>query len=556
MTVSSLFASRRASTVLTTIIVAATAALLWFGYRAISEWQHAAAGVAGRRADAAVDLVVTAFARDMQGAQQILAVAERDGLTIGKAVDLLHPIASAFARYPYIETFFSWKQAPAGAVTFYSRAERRPAWLTAYDDQRTFPVIVGNAPNLADGLVSRVAKDAAQGRRFSIFDTSFGGHPTQVVALISYADPLRQTPVAVLGFVVDMEWVRANYFGPLIRQLARIEGGTNLQLTIRDEHGTAVFGRPVDAASPATTARRTFPMGFFEPLAMAVDPPADLALPAWTVEIRADQDPTLAAAELGARRTLLVSSAMAVVLIGALILTWKAWRASAMLSEMRSDFVSAVTHELKTPLANLRAINETLASERSTMAMSREYSQMGIRETQRLSRLVDNLLAYARITDVADAYAFAPVDMSAIVEQSVREFSPNLGHGGFAVEVDLPEKLPPVRGDATALNLMLNNLVDNAIRYSRDVRHLHIGASANGRSITLEVKDKGIGISPEDLPRVTRKFSRGTGSEAGGSGLGLAIVDRIAHDHGGTLRISSEVGAGTTVSITLPVAHS
>jgi two-component system phosphate regulon sensor histidine kinase PhoR len=189
------------------------------------------------------------------------------------------------------------------------------------------------------------------------------------------------------------------------------------------------------------------------------------------------------------------------------------------------------------------------------MELSREYSQMGVREAVRLSRLVDNLLAYARITDVASAYDFEPVEIPAVVERSVREFSANLTHGGFSVDIDLPEKLPAVRADATALNLMLNNLMDNAIRYSSERRHLRISATTDRRTVTLVVADQGQGIAAEDIPRVTRRFARGRGSAAGGSGLGLAIVDRVVHDHGGTLRIDSVVGQGTSVAITLPVAE-
>lgn len=549
----SLFASRRASAALTAIIVAATVALVWIGYRAVAEWERAASRVAGRRAEAAVDLVISALSRDMLGAQQALAATERDGFFMARPVDLLHPIASILARYPYAEAFFSWTPPATDPVLFYSRAERRPTWLTAYDREMTFPVIVAREPSLAAQLTARVGRDAQQGRRFSIFDTTIHGRPAQVVALVSYADPLHQQPAAVLGFVVDMDWVMSNYFRSLIRQVARIEGGSGLELTLFDERGTAIFGRAAGGPA-ATTARRTFTMGFFEPMAVSVDPPDDLTRRSWTAEIRADRDPTLEAAERGARRTLLVSAVMAVVLTGALMLAWQAGRATAALAEMRSDFVSAVTHELKTPIANLRALSETIASDRSTIEMSREYSKMGVREAVRLTRLVDNLLAYARITDAASAYDFDRVELPAIVERTVREFSANLTHGGFAVEIDLPEKLPPVRADATALNLMLNNLVDNAIRYSTDRRSLRLAATATDTAVTLTITDQGAGIPPEEIPRVTRKFSRGRQSAAGGSGLGLAIVDRIVHDHGGSLAIESRVGAGTSVAITLPVA--
>jgi signal transduction histidine kinase len=119
----------------------------------------------------------------------------------------------------------------------------------------------------------------------------------------------------------------------------------------------------------------------------------------------------------------------------------------------------------------------------------------------------------------------------------------------------MPDGLPLVKADPTALNLMLNNLIDNAIRYANERHHLTIAARAQPGWVTLEVTDKGMGIPAQDIERVTRKFWRGPESHAGGSGLGLAIVDRIVADHGGKLEIRSAVGVGTSVIVTLPVTE-
>ena len=159
---------------------------------------------------------------------------------------------------------------------------------------------------------------------------------------------------------------------------------------------------------------------------------------------------------------------MTITLAVGLIVSVRAARANADLAGMRADFVSAVTHELKTPLANIRAINETLASGRTTPEMIREYARMGIGETTRLTRLVDNLLAYSRVTDVADVYSFEPVPVADVVQRSLFEFGPNLQRDHFQVQVSLPDELPLVKADPNALGLLFNNLIDNAIRYSRE----------------------------------------------------------------------------------------
>ena len=127
---------------------------------------------------------------------------------------------------------------------------------------------------------------------------------------------------------------------------------------------------------------------------------------------------------------------------------------------------------------------------------------------------------------------------------------------GFAVHVDVSDDLPKVYADANALGLLLNNLIDNAIRYSKDARELTVSARANDGAVTIEIGDRGMGIPADELENVTRKFFRGRGAVSGGSGLGLAIVDRIVSDHDGTLAIRSREGQGTTVSVTMPAAQS
>lgn len=552
----SLFSRRWLSGWLALAVCLSAGVLVWIGYRAVVEWEQAAAQVASRRAEAAVTLLVSAFARDMRGAQQqMLRSAERDGLTTGAGMDLMRPIGTALARYSYPEAFFSWRDVARGeSVNFYSRPERRPGWLASGPTNPMFPVVVARQPTVAARLIDRVGKDAAQGRRFSVFDLDLAGSPYQVVALVSYADPLRERPSAVLGFMVNLAWAREHYFKDLAAQVTLIEGNDRgLQFTVVDDQGAQVVGQET-ANRNAPTRRSAFPLAFFDPLIVAVDPPSDLHIGSWTAVANAERDPALAAAESSARKALWLAGIMALALTVGLWLSLQAARANANLADMRSDFVSAVTHELKTPIANMRAIHETLAAGRITLETSREYAQMGIREANRLARLVDNLLAYARITDVAHAYAFESVALETIVDRSVKEFASNLAHGDFDVHVELQEGLPPVKADANALNLMLNNLLDNAIRYSKDKRHLTIAGRAHDKVVVLEVTDKGIGIPQDEIRRVTRKFWRGRHSATGGSGLGLAIVERIVADHGGSLDIQSAVGMGTSVIVTLPAA--
>jgi signal transduction histidine kinase len=222
---------------------------------------------------------------------------------------------------------------------------------------------------------------------------------------------------------------------------------------------------------------------------------------------------------------------------------------------MRSEFVASVTHELKTPIATIRALGDTLVSGRVPDAADRqEYARLVVQEAKRLARLIDNLLAYARVTDVADVYRFEAVALAGAVADVLGGFRTQLTSGGFEVQVSIPEGLPAARADRTALHLLLENLVDNAIRYSRNERRLEISARPAAGEVELSVIDRGIGIPEDEIEKVASRFFRGRHAVPGGSGLGLAIASRIAEDHGGKLQLRSGVDLGTTVTVRLPVA--
>jgi signal transduction histidine kinase len=224
------------------------------------------------------------------------------------------------------------------------------------------------------------------------------------------------------------------------------------------------------------------------------------------------------------------------------------------LTAMRSEFVSSVTHELKTPLANIRAMADTLVRRPIGGETVRDYAELLMQEAKRLTRLVDNLLAYARVTDVTDVYSFEPVAPAELVDDVLQNFRHQLSERGFTVELDIPVDVPLVRADRTAMMLTLDNLVDNAIRYSPGPQFIRITARRDGANVVIEVQDHGAGIPPQELSTVRRKFARGRWAGAGGSGLGLAIVSRIVADHKGTFELDSEPGTGTKAKVYLPIA--
>jgi signal transduction histidine kinase len=530
--------------------------LTWYGYYAIREWQRSSTELAERRANETADLLVTALTRDMRGVQDsILTFARWDDVLADSPDDVSSLVAGAFARYPYPETFFAWRNSAPSEVWFFNRSERRPDWISPVALPTRFPVIVSNKPYMGDQLMARIRRDAAQGRRFSAFETRLGAADYQVVARLLYGDAFRERLERVFGFTVNLNWVRTNYFPELTKQVAEIgTTGAGLDLAVRDERDELVTSTQPEVRTGRPN-QRPFALLFFDPRLVALDQPADLPRRLWAVEVAVARDPTLTAAIKGADRTLIIAALAAVSLAVSLVFTGRALRAGANLAEMRTEFVSTVTHELKTPIATIRAAGDTLLAGRVANAeTAREYAQMVVQEAKRLTRLVDNLLAYARVTDVADVYSFEPLSIDQLVHDVLERFRPLLDASGFHVIVDVPEIVPAIRADRTAMELLLDNVVDNAIRYSGDGRLLKIAARRADPFVRIEVTDEGIGIPDDEIERVTRKFVRGRLATSGGSGLGLAIASRIAKDHGGRIAIVSRVRQATCVTVSIPIA--
>lgn len=542
---------------LATGVCVAVALLSWLGYRAISESRRSTALLIDQRTSDAADLLAMAFARDMQGVQtSVLQSANWNERMLAPPYDVTALLASAFARYPYPESFFGWSGAlVADNLTFFHRAERLPAWARSAALVGRFPVSVSTRSPIAADIARRIERNARGD--FSVFETAIDGVPFQVIAKLLYADPYHERVEGGLGFMVDLAWVRAAYFQELRRQLGAMGGPhEGLRVTIADERDRPVIPA-AEARTIGTTARRSFPLLFVDPLVVALDRPSDLPAREWTMDVGVlEGDPTLGASSALRPSSLVTSAFAAAVLAFGLAITSRAARASAKLAEMRSDFVATVTHELKTPLATIRAVGGSVASGRIAHADKlREYGHLLVQESKRLERLVDNSLAYARVTDVAQVYHFAVLDVRELVEEALYGFAAQLKMMNFDVEMDIPRDLDPVHADRTAIGLVLDNVIDNAIRYSGESRWLRVTAAADRGRVALAVSDRGIGIPADEMPFVVRKFFRGRAAGSGGSGLGLAIVNRIVRDHGGRLDISSVVSAGTTVTLTLLVAH-
>ena len=227
------------------------------------------------------------------------------------------------------------------------------------------------------------------------------------------------------------------------------------------------------------------------------------------------------------------------------------------MARLKSDFVANVSHDLKTPLALIRMFAETLEMNRvPSEASRREYYGVITRESERLTRLIDNVLDFSRIESGRQRYDLALGHVEPVVHEVIDAFRYPLSQGAFKVDVSVAPDLPPVRLDPEALAQALANLVDNAMKYSGERRRVGVSAAQAGDEIRIEVSDAGIGIPPSEHARIFEKFYRiGTSDTQGrrGSGVGLTLVKHIVEAHSGRVTVDSRPGEGSRFVIHLPV---
>ena len=211
----------------------------------------------------------------------------------------------------------------------------------------------------------------------------------------------------VFGFMVNLDWAKTNYLPAMAEQIVKSSEGSDY--TILDDEGKTISEHPLipNEQNPRVFP---FPVFFFNQGLVAENPPADLDKWSWRLQVSSSRDPTLTIAARGAQRTMIVVAAAVLAFGAGLWFIVRGTRAAAELAAMRADFVSAVTHELKTPIAVIQGIGQTMIRGRvTTPEQQNEYAQLLVQETYRLRRLIDNLLTYARITKAADAYAFCSI---------------------------------------------------------------------------------------------------------------------------------------------------
>ena len=281
-------------------------------------------------------------------------------------------------------------------------------------------------------------------------------------------------------------------------------------------------------------------------------------IPHWAIEIyylnKANLDRWIS-------RRLLSHMAMVVLLVAVILvgvfLSLRGIARELDLAKMKSDFVSNVSHELRTPLTSIRMFAEMLKTGRvKDAARQQEYYVLMTAESERLSRLINNVLDFARVEEGRKEYRFLPLDAGEAMSRACEIMRPHIIQQGFKMEVEPPQEPLPVSADKDSLEQVMLNLLDNAVKYSEEVKEIRVRASSRGKDALIEVADRGIGIPESEIPRIFTKFHRADqrpGYQSSGTGLGLTIARQIMEAHGGRIEVKSEPGSGSTFSVVLPL---
>ena len=346
------------------------------------------------------------------------------------------------------------------------------------------------------------------------------------------------------GVLLDQKFVSADLIGGTIAEAARNHdpnGPLALVVIITDDNQRVLY------ANGVAQNKYLFESNFDRPLS------------SWRAEIalrNTDLDALARSSYLHSAGAMLL---VLLFLLAGIALTIRATDREARLAEAKSNFVANVSHELKTPLSLLSLFSEILELDRVKSEEKRiEYYRIMRYESRRLNKMIDNILDFSKIEAGRKTYNLAAGDISEVIENVLSSYRYQIESAGFDVQTDVQTGLPPVSIDRDAMAQAISNLVDNAIKYSREGKHLSIRTATVRSHLSVKISDRGVGIPRAEQEKIFEKFYRvgnGLVHDVKGSGLGLALVKHIVEAHRGTISVESDVTGGTCFTILLPFAN-
>jgi signal transduction histidine kinase len=449
-------------------------------------------------------------------------------------------------EYPYIAHVFIYTDHGLIVRSQPKRLQDAGFRDEAADFANTVPMFAMNRDSYVEELVHGEAKGmiyipttnwAIRGTQHMIYQP--------VVMFVVKDSKTGKATLAGMGF--DADYIRDKFFPQMLdeavsQNLAEGDNGKNrttVMVHVKSDADPLAASAGWDGGTPEVEREIG---GFFPPLSLAM---------------KIQGTTTAAIAERFMRTSFLTLTVLSLLLAGGIYLTHRNVSKELALARLKSDFVSNVSHELRTPLSLIRLYAETLELGRiSSPEKYQEYYQTIRKESERLTGLINNILDFSRIEAGRKEYDFRETNLQELVRNTLESYRYQIEQSGFTFEEQIDDKVPPLKVDRESIARSLLNLVNNALKYSQDRKYIGVSLYRQQSSVKLEVVDHGIGIPPEEQPKIFDKFYR-VGDplvhNTKGSGLGLSLVKHIVKAHGGDVAVDSEPGRGSRFIITLPL---
>ncbi len=448
----------------------------------------------------------------------------------------------AHRLYPYVDRFFLWAApSPFEETVFYFPAERR----------------FGTDPELLARFPIRVFRPRAESHPYGEYRASGAGPPLQIV-VHRLVDPEDSDREGVLGITVDLDRFAREALPSFLRDrihpMLRREGSHDEPVAFLGENGRCLLGIPQCFEPEGLGASIEFPASFGMPTERNPDAESP---PLWRFVVAEPQGGLQQALQRSALTNLaIVAAGILVLAIGASLIA-RSFTREAELSDLKSRFISGISHELKTPLSLLRLYSEMLELGRVKESDRKEFYLRLRQQSEALGDMLEEVLDFSRL----EAEQRRPHRQSCSPVEIAQEAIDMLtAHGVSPREVTLEVEpdLPRVEADRRGLVRAVYNLLDNAAKYGAKGHPIAVRAERRNGSVALEVRDCGDGIDEDDISRIFERFYRGRAARAAsvkGTGLGLSLAETVVKAHEGRIVVETAPGVGSTFTILLPVSR-
>lgn len=577
------------------VAVATPVALLfYFQFQSLADLEQAYAVVLHQRSEEAADSLLERLADELRGPSLNALQRLTPNLVEPLALDsIVHIVTDGLRRQPYIDAFFFYSDRHGGGgrsilvigppdrvqggpldregLASGGRSRRGSSSFGAASPEpwrRRVALIVPPTADLAFRWADneeaqeiwRHAVDLARNRRALVqAESRLRGEPAKLVYRLFFDNAMRDHLTSFAGYRTGLDRFRREFVPHVVRDILAARGGQRgfptVEAAIVDEGGRIVYqsGR----FDPAVFVdERRLPFVFLDTALLEGLLPYVPKVEQWRIRTGyGDRTiPAIAQASTGKQRNIMV--ALVLIMTASVFFVARAAGRELRLAEMKSTFVSSVSHDLKTPLALIQLFAETLELGRiKSSDRVQEYYRIINSEARKLTRLINNLLDFSRIDAGLRQYRRVPTDLGELVGRVIRSLENQFQQGQFAVTTEIDSRIAPVPVDPEAVQQALENLLSNAMKYSPDHREIAVKVEQLFDAVVVHVIDRGIGIAPRHHGRIFRKFYRVETDRAlglPGTGLGLVIVDHIMRGHGGSVRVASEPGRGSTFSLRFP----